>query len=194
VNPAQCSICGKLSFARGWCKAHYLRWYKHGDPLAGGTATNAPTDWLRDHICHIGDGCLIWPFARKPSGYAEIRWDDKATLATRVMCTLAHGNPPTPEHEAAHSCGKGHEGCIHPQHLRWATHVENEADKLIHGTRLRGEQKVTSKLTTDQVKEIRSLRGQLKQREIASIYGVTRQTIGDILNARKWAWMQEQAE
>lgn len=30
-----CSIdgCGKPARARGWCGAHYMRWYKHGDPL-----------------------------------------------------------------------------------------------------------------------------------------------------------------
>lgn len=34
---SECSIvgCAKAPEARGWCKAHYLRWYRHGDPLAG---------------------------------------------------------------------------------------------------------------------------------------------------------------
>lgn len=27
--------CGKAIFARGWCSAHYTRWKRHGDPLAG---------------------------------------------------------------------------------------------------------------------------------------------------------------
>lgn len=37
-----CSIpeCGKTAFARGWCKAHYLRWFRHGDPEAGGRPKN----------------------------------------------------------------------------------------------------------------------------------------------------------
>lgn len=30
-----CSIhgCNSVLMARGWCRAHYQRWYKHGDPL-----------------------------------------------------------------------------------------------------------------------------------------------------------------
>jgi hypothetical protein len=54
--------------------------------------------------------------------------------ATRVMCKLAHGPAPTPKHHAAHSCGKGHEACINPKHLRWATPRENAADAKLHGT------------------------------------------------------------
>lgn len=31
-----CSIdgCDSTTFARGWCNAHYKRWYRHGDPTA----------------------------------------------------------------------------------------------------------------------------------------------------------------
>ena len=31
----QCSItdCGEVTHAREWCYKHYLRWWKHGDPL-----------------------------------------------------------------------------------------------------------------------------------------------------------------
>jgi hypothetical protein len=34
-----CSVkdCGLPVLARGWCTAHYQRWRRHGDPLAGGT-------------------------------------------------------------------------------------------------------------------------------------------------------------
>ena len=36
----QCTIedCPKPLRARGWCEAHYARWKRHGDPLAGATA------------------------------------------------------------------------------------------------------------------------------------------------------------
>lgn len=27
--------CGKRATSRGWCGAHYSRWFRHGDPLAG---------------------------------------------------------------------------------------------------------------------------------------------------------------
>lgn len=40
IRPAlTCAIegCEKPSWARGWCQAHYTRWKRHGDPLAGRT-------------------------------------------------------------------------------------------------------------------------------------------------------------
>lgn len=27
-----CSLCGEPVFARGWCKMHWTRWRRHGDP------------------------------------------------------------------------------------------------------------------------------------------------------------------
>ncbi len=34
----ECGVdgCDRLAVSRGWCTAHYMRWYKHGDPLGGG--------------------------------------------------------------------------------------------------------------------------------------------------------------
>lgn len=36
-EPTSCSIpeCARPKKSRGWCRAHYLRWYRYGDPLAG---------------------------------------------------------------------------------------------------------------------------------------------------------------
>lgn len=61
-----------------------------------------------------------------PSRYAETT----AQWLERHMCKLKNGDPPTPDHEAAHSCGNGKHGCINPNHLRWATDAENMADTV----------------------------------------------------------------
>jgi hypothetical protein len=105
------------------------------------------------------------------------------------MCERKHGPAPTLDHEAAHSCGKGHEGCINPHHLDWKTPAENQADKLTHGTHRRGERCPTAKLTEKDVREIRALQGRLLGREVGEIYGVTRWTVFDIWKRRIWSWM-----
>src|SRR5690606_22017504 len=94
--------------------------------------------WLKDHVAHTADDCLIWPYAKLANGYAAIRIDGKTTTAARIMCVAAHGEPLTPQLEAAHSCGNGHLGCVNPRHLRWATTAENNSDKNIHGTMMKG--------------------------------------------------------
>lgn len=138
---AACIIegCGKPRLARGWCPKHYQRWLKHGDPLT--TETNYPDrgdtlKWIDEHLSYQGADCLVWPFYRNNDGYACLRVDRKNISVSRYICIKVNGQPPTPEHEAAHNCGNGHEGCAAPNHVRWATKLENEADKLIHGTRL----------------------------------------------------------
>jgi hypothetical protein len=76
------------------------------------------------------DECLIYPFKRYTNGYGGTWVDGIETYAHRHMCKTKHGEPPTPEHEAAHRCGNGKRGCINPNHLRWATHAENMADTV----------------------------------------------------------------
>lgn len=185
-----CSIegCSRKSKSLGWCIAHHHRYLRHGDPLGGGTAWGAPMQWLRDHLNHIGDECLIWPFARRTSGYGEIYADGKMINAHRRMCELRHGPPPTPKHEAAHSCGKGHLGCVNGSHLRWATPAQNQADRLIHGTHKRGERQWMAKLTEADVLAIRAMRG-IPQWKIANRYGVDQSHISDIVHRKTWAWL-----
>lgn len=177
--------CSERHFCRGYCKRHYDRWKRHGDPLVclkPMVEQGLPRRWLEDHAGHSGDECLTWPFAKFPDGRAHMR----AGKPARIMCELAHGPAPSPLHEAAHSCGRGHEACVNPRHLRWATKVENSADMIGHGTLIHGAAHYAAKLTTADVANIRSLEGQMLQREIAALYGVKITCINKILRGRAW--------
>jgi transposase len=44
----------------------------------------------------------------------------------------------------------------------------------------------TAKLTADDVRRIRALTGTMKQKEIAAMYGVSRDCIGDIQRGIRW--------
>lgn len=135
ATPCKIEDCSSPSRRLGWCAKHYARFRKHGDPLALKRAPNGvPLDWLLCHVGHAGEDCLIWPFHRDEKGRARVDVDRHQKNAARVMCEKANGPAPSPEHQAAHSCGKGHEGCVHPGHLLWKTPAENQADRLIHGT------------------------------------------------------------
>ncbi len=128
--------CDKPTKGLGYCNSHYIRLKRHGDPLGGKPVFHGePMKYIEDEVLrYVGDDCLIWPFFRKADGRGQVRFRGSDQIASRVVCTLAHGEPPTAEHAAAHNCGKGHEGCVTPSHLRWATVIENHADKRIHGT------------------------------------------------------------
>lgn len=193
ANRGLCSVdgCGKpANGKRGMCNAHYLRWYRHGDPLGGlaRAGWGEPSAWLRLHVSHSGEECLIWPFARGRDGRGRIQ-REASPQAHRAMCILAHGEPPTGRHEAAHSCGMGHEGCVNPQHLYWALPVENAADRWKHGTQVHGEASRCAKLTRHDVKAIRALRGAATHAEIGDRFGVHGETIGDIYRGKSWTWL-----
>ncbi len=144
-------------------------------------------EWLLSHVNHKGDECLIWPFARASNGYAKMGWDGKTCTATRVMCEIKDGPPPSDIHEAAHSCGKGHLGCIHPEHLRWATPVENAKDREITERHNRGTNNPASKLTEDDVVSIRYLcEAGVKQRQVARMFGIAFETVFGIYRSGRW--------
>lgn len=184
----KCSIhgCDCKIVARSFCRKHYARWYKHGDPNKTVIAKRGrPLEWLRSHVSHGGSKCLIWPFKSKyKNGYGSVFYDGKLTGAHRVMCRLAHGEPPTREHHAAHSCGN--RMCVNPNHIGWKTPSQNEADKVAHGTDVRGERNPCAKLNRQQVQDIRSMRGTKSQSSIARQFGVSRRAVGFILSGETW--------
>lgn len=192
--PRICAIegCDNPIHARGWCGKHNQRWRRHGDPekLVEGRAQ--PGECLRflDDVImkHQGEDCIAWPFSQV-SGYGQIWLDNRLWLVTRVVCERVHGPPPTPKHDAAHSCGKGHLGCASPHHLSWKTRAENVSDMVGHGTARRGSKNPLAHLTEDDVREIRRLRGKESQESLGRRFNVHGNTIGKIQLGRRWAWL-----
>lgn len=137
--------------------------------------------WIRAHLNHEGDECLIYPYYRDDHGYGVAGYNGKLHRASRLMCIFKHGNPPSDEHHAAHSCGNGHLGCAHPGHLFWRTPQENRLESNEHGT---GNQKALRRLTLDQVERIRA--SGRPYFELAKEYGVHRDTIGKIFRGETW--------
>ena len=186
-----CSIesCGNKVFARGWCQAHWTRWRRHGDPLAGGVAAGSLEAFFRRAISYDKDECLLWPYGKGNRGRPFMWKNGRQVAVHREVCEFVNGAPPSRDHHAAHLCGMGHLACVNPRHLVWATAKENEAHKLIHGTQSRGEAHGMSVLTEDTVTVIRSLRGKVTQSEIAKMFKISKTTVGDIHRGRTWGWL-----
>lgn len=194
-----CNIdgCNKHRVAKGLCGMHYARNRRNGhvgpaDQMRVLSPPGSALAWLEAHRKHQGQNCLKWPYAVDGNGRGCLKFRGRMTKAPRVMCILAHGEPPSSLHFSTHSCGKGHEGCVHPEHLRWATQKENLADMVVHGTILRGDKNPAHKLTPDQVAEIRRrLRSQSAGlTALAKEFGVGRTAIRRIKHGETWAWME----
>lgn len=187
-----CSVdgCGNKHCGRGYCAVHYQRWYRHGDPLLGKTQTTKrgePQRFFRSTVLtHDGDECLLWPFSRHDFGYGQFQWEGRVRHVHAVLCAIVHGPKPSPRHEVAHSCGRGHEGCVNKHHLRWDTRLGNQADRKGHGTHMAGERHGMARLTEQQVREIRAIRGTETVVQTAARYGVSMQHISGIQTRKYW--------
>lgn len=189
----KCSIpgCSGRHEAQGFCVKHYLRLRRYGLPTRGG-APRRPKgqalEWLLEHVRHSGQRCLLWPFNISTHGYAKIWLDGKSQRASRVMCRLAHGEPPKAgKYEAAHMCGN--RGCVNPLHLTWKTPKQNNADMVVHGTILHGTKNHAAKLTEDDVHKIRAMRD-VSYAEIARQFSVSSAAIELIFRGRNWRWLK----
>ena len=183
-----CSVdgCDKDVDSHGFCSAHAHRYRRYGDPLTRIETTRDSNVFIKRLLVTTTNTCVIWPYSRGKDGRGQVTVRGVNHKAARYICRLAHGEPPTPKHEAAHSCGKGHEGCVNPLHLSWKTRKENEQDKWVHGTRLFGSACPQARLTEDLVSEIRSLGGVMYHKDIAARYGISRRYVGQILSGEVW--------
>lgn len=133
--------------------------------------------WIRDHLDYPHqDCCLIWPFRTTNNGYGTFMRDGKKVYVHRYICESIHGPAPSDEYQAAHSCNRGHEGCVNPHHLRWKTRSDNQKEAVFS----------RFKLTIEAATEIRSLKGVQTARAIASRFGVRESTVRDIQAGRIW--------
>ena len=188
-----CTIpgCDKSHWALGFCRAHYNRNLRHGDPLASGSGKHKHRTTMtsvESALRYVGGECLPWPHSVNQYGYGLININKRSTLVSRLICTLAHGDMPEGKTDAAHSCGNPI--CVNPNHLRWATRKENHADKIIHGTVVRGANNGSAKLTNEDVMTIRA-QPHRTGRDLAAEFGVSAAAIHHIRRHETWAWLDQ---
>lgn len=142
-------------------------------------------NWLRAHVGYDGEDCLIWPYSRRQNGYGCVGYNGKVHYPHRLMCELVNGPAPTPKHQAAHSCGRGHDCCVHPKHLSWKTNAENQEDRKRHGN---GNKvgRIRRKLTPEDVAYIRATVGEKTVFELAEQFGVTSSNVCQIRRGEIW--------
>lgn len=142
-------------------------------------------------VAYTGSECLLWPYQRNKLGYGIVDFRSQGghrTRAHRIVCERAHGSAPPDKPECAHNCGNP--SCVAPAHLRWATHQENLADRVHHGTMNWGARHGQSKLNESDIPHIRSLAKEgMSHSQIAARFGVRRETIGVLLRGGTWAWL-----
>lgn len=122
-------------------------------------------------------------------GYWIVMVGGRHTYVHRMVAETFIPNPHQ-KREVAHNDGSRTNNRV--ENLRWATRAENDRDMDEHGTRSIGERHPGHLLTVDQVKKIQDLTaGKLPRqpplhRDIAAIYGVSREMVTRIANRQRW--------
>lgn len=152
--------CGKVAYQRGWCNAHYKRWWRYGDPLGGSTPWGAAKTFILQAAVADAEECVIYPFYRTPDGYGWMKTPSGHLGAHVYVAILAHGDKPTPSHEACHSCGNGRLGCVNPKHIYWGTRSDNVKDAYRAGAQMGtrgryGEDAAATKYSDEIIRQVR---------------------------------------
>lgn len=117
-----------------------------------------------------------------------LRRDDGAhrqTYAHRLVLLTFVGPPPGPKMHTRHLNGNPADNRL--ENLAWGTVSENRADAIAHGTNACGSKLPQSKLTEDDVREIRRrLAAGDIQADIARGYGISQSVISMINSGKYW--------
>lgn len=142
--------------------------------------------FLREHLNDPDGPCISWPLSCNNYGYAICGYNGKRWKVGRLLCEMLYGPAPTPKHHAAHKCGRGQFGCVHPKHVRWATPKENMQESVRLGAVHKPGERPKFILTEAQVAQIMALKGKKTQLEIGLMFGVKGKQIGRIHRGECW--------
>ncbi|MFH8926355.1 helix-turn-helix domain-containing protein [Streptomyces pristinaespiralis] len=187
MNARACAIayCGQAHKGLGLCNKHLLRLRRTG-------TTDEWQQSLADRFWskvdrREPDDCWLWTAALNGAGYGVMRPEGQRSGPTvkahRVSLMLAGVD--VEGLVVRHTCDTP--PCVNPAHLSVGTPADNAADMVARDRQARGSRSGASKLTEQQVADIRAraAAGEL-HRVLAAAYGVSRPTISRVVNRKGW--------
>lgn len=141
--------------------------------------------WRRIDRQSTPRGCWPWIGFRDRKGYGKVGLGKRHFKAHRLAYLLAGGQIPDGI-LVCHKCDNP--ACCNPDHLFLGTNADNARDMAQKGRAAKGESNAKHRLTDAQVAEIRAMSAQAKwgwTRAVAKQYGVSHQSISDIINNKR---------
>lgn len=124
------------------------------------------------------NGCWFWTGAVSTHGYGNVWFNGAWTSAHRLSWELRNGAVPDGLF-VLHRCDV--RNCVRPSHLFLGTQRDNLDDMTVKGRRIHGDTHPNSKLTSEDVIRLREMRTRgVRLKDIAKVFGVSRQTAGDV--------------
>lgn len=134
--------------------------------------------------CEVQDnGCVLWMGRVDKDGYGRLNIEGKKVRVHRMALQWSGVHVPS-DLLVMHTCDTPR--CVNPAHLQVGTVLQNVRDCISkkRDVKLWGERHSASKLTEEQVRQIRA--SDLSSRDAAPLFDVTARTIRDIRSRRRW--------
>lgn len=126
-------------------------------------------------------GCWVWGGNTNRQGYGRIFYRGKMVLLHRLTYVLKNGAIPDGK-ILRHQCDNP--PCCNPQHLLTGTRLDNALDAVERGRTAKGTRSGLSKLTEEQVLEIRA--SSESQKNLADRYGVSATIVSLAQRGKTW--------
>ena len=141
---------------------------------------------LRKVVKHETSGCWEWTGGKCRGGYGQFEIRGKCVKVHRFSLERKLDRKLEQGEETRHMCNN--RCCCNPDHLEAGTHQDNIDDRTKAGVHKanapRGEKNNQTKLSDQQISEIRAYQGMFTRAELASMYGVHTVHISRIHNDR----------
>jgi hypothetical protein len=123
----------------------------------------------------------------RPNGYIYVKLSGNQKVSIHRAVLEAFVGVAPVGYQACHSDGNRSNNRL--SNLRWDSPAANQADRVRHGTDLRGEKVSTAKLTADQVRQMRAERTRYGTffYVLAAKYGVTTAVAHSAITGKTWA-------
>ncbi len=120
------------------------------------------------------------------SGLSKAGWVGGVDYyAHRLAWAWANGGEDPGDRVVRHACDNP--ACINPEHLLIGTHQDNSDDKVSRGRQAAGERHGSSKLYSEDVRQVKCLLALgISQGWISKTFGVSRQQISKIAAGQRW--------
>ena len=187
----KCSECGADVLARGWCRKHYLRWYRHGDV----TAVAKPADYAPRGGAHGGyvHGMhkhplykTWWHMMQRCENTSHSRYADYGERGITV-CERWHDVRKFVEDMGERPAGLTLERIDNgigysPENCGWASRIAQARNRRC------------TKLTLADADKIRAMRDVgMKRRDIAEQFGVSVHSVKKVASGAHWRHVEKVA-
>jgi len=184
INGKLCTVvdCVNPHKTKGLCGKHYMRLLRNkgmSDPVCKMPMPERLLNkrYINENNCWVFTGSL-------EDGYGRISYNGRLFRAHQLSYLFFVGQIPGGR-IIRHKCDN--RACFNPDHLDTGTNRDNINDMLERGRSPRGEDKASSKLTEDQVIDMRlRYKNRESMNSLAKEYGVHRSTARDIIRGKWW--------